>query len=213
MAYDLSTLTLDVLAHAAFGKSFDFHGGKNKTSSSYNPSYRDALGIILENAILILAFGPRMLSRLAFVPGLGHVSRAITAFEQYMEAMFEEKAQESNARGNLISSLVRASIEDKLLTPEEVIGNIFVFNFAGHDTTAHSLAFTFMLLAAHPEVQEWMSEEIDYVLGDVRTAEPGYESYPRLVRTLAVMVRYAALNPRGPEISLPDPVAGKSKTV
>lgn len=65
---------------------------------------------------------------------------------------------------------------------------MFVFNFAGHDTTAHSFAYTFMLLAAHPDVQEWMADEIRHVLGVEDVLRIDYNVFPRLVRTLAVLV-------------------------
>ena len=68
--------------------------------------------------------------------------------------MFEAQAYSGkDMRHRVIDSLVRVSKDDKLVT-QEVIGNLFVFNFAGHHTTEHSFAYTFMLLAAHPEVQE-----------------------------------------------------------
>jgi cytochrome P450 len=190
MAHDTRTLTLDVLVHAQFGKSFDFQASREKRVASEVLSYRDALAMLLENAILILALGPDILRRLAFIPPLGRLSEAADQFKQYMVDMFEESSQKEDttkAQGNLITSLVRASVDDKLLTPEEVISNIFVFNFAGHDTTAHSFAFTLMLLAAHPEVQDWMAEEIKYVVGN-DAPEPSYDVFPKFVRTLAVLV-------------------------
>ena len=193
MAHDTRTLTLDVLVHAAFGKSFAFYGARDRKIMSGPLSYRDALAIILENAILILALGPRTLKRLSFIPWLGQLSNAAEQFKQYMLDMFEEQAQSvrnEKAQGNLITSLVRASLDDKLITQEEVIGNIFVFNFAGHDTTSHSFAFTIMLLAAHPGVQDWMAEEIRHFLGDGEVMETDYSMFPKLVRTLAVLVRH-----------------------
>jgi cytochrome P450 len=191
MAKDTRTLALDVLVHAAFGKSFNFYGARDRNITSGPLSYRDALAILLENAILILALGPKALKRLTFIPRLARLSNAAEQFKQYMLDMFEEHAQQvqgEKSQGNLIKSLVRASLDEKLITQDEVIGNIFVFNFAGHDTTAHSLAFTFMLMAADPEVQEWMGEEIRYVLGDKDLLEADYSLMPRLVRTLAVLV-------------------------
>jgi len=193
MAKDTRTLTLDVLVRAAFGKSFDFYGARDQKTTSGPLSYRDALALILENAILILALGPHNLKRLAFIPRLRQLSNAAEQFKQYMLDMFEEQEEhvkEGKAQGNLITSLVRASKEDKLITQDEVIGNVFVFNFAGHDTTAHSFAFTFMLLAAHPEVQEWMAEEIRQVVGSSDTLEADYNMFPKLVRTLAVLVSH-----------------------
>ena len=88
-----------------------------------------------------------------------------------------------------MTSLIRASTSGEGLKDEEIFGNMFVFQFAGHDTTAHTLAFSMMHLAAYPEVQAWMVEEIDYVLGQAEPEEWTYaEVFPRLKRTLAVLV-------------------------
>ena len=69
---------------------------------------------------------------------------------------------------NLISNLLRASDELaqpvqstrqaeparglKPLTQDEILGNVFVFNFTGHDTRAISLGYHMLLMAAHPGV-------------------------------------------------------------
>ncbi|KAJ4289897.1 hypothetical protein N0V90_011230 [Kalmusia sp. IMI 367209] len=191
MAKDTRTLTLDVLVHAAFGKSFDFYGARDKKAPSGPLSYRDALALILENAILILALGPQILKKFSFIPRFRQLSNAAEQFRKYMLDMFEEQAERAEGekvQGNLITSLVRASMDEKLITQDEVIGNIFVFSFAGHDTTSHSFAFTFMLLAAYPDVQKWMTEEIQYVLGSSDILEADYSAFPKLVRTLAVLV-------------------------
>ena len=71
---------------------------------------------------------------------------------------------------------------------------MFVFNFAGHDTTAHTLAFAIVILSAHPSVQEWLSEELQYVLGDSKPEDWNYtEVFPRLNRCLAVLVSFDTL--------------------
>ena len=103
--------------------------------------------------------------------------------------------------GNLMTSLIRASIgtrdtsdssqigDEDRLTESEFYGNIFVFNFAGHDTTAHLLVFAIVILAAYPDVQEWLSEEIRHVLGTKVAEESDHQSvFPRLKRCQAVLV-------------------------
>ncbi|ORY07544.1 cytochrome P450 monooxygenase-like protein [Clohesyomyces aquaticus] len=190
MAYDTRTLTLDILAHAGFGKSFDFQSRRDRMKSGAL-SYRDALALILENAILILALGPPVLKKLAWVPGLGILSEAVDKFKRCMTDIFDEtteKTRGQRTQGNFLTSLVRGAVEDKLLTPEEVIGNIFIFSFAGHDTTSHTFEFSFMLLAMHPKVQDWMAEELNYVVKGDRVQEPGYDVFPKLVRVMAVML-------------------------
>ena len=43
---------------------------------------------------------------------------------------------------------------------ERFVGNMFLFLFAGHETTAHSVAFTLGLLAIYPEEQRKVVEQI-----------------------------------------------------
>jgi cytochrome P450 len=193
-ADDTRTLALDVLLFAGFGKSFEFKGATTQETSSGPLSYRDALALILENAVLILAIGPRLLQRLSFIPGLGRLGQATIVFKQHMVNLLEESKEKADVQGteaNLLTSLVRAAIKDKQLSQEEVFGNMFVFNFAGHDTTAHTLAYTFSLLAAYPEVQEWMAEEINHVVKDNDIKQWSYDLFPSFPRTLAVLVSHS----------------------
>jgi cytochrome P450 len=55
----------------------------------------------------------------------------------------------------------------KGLSVQEIFSNIFVINFARHDTTANTLAFSFLLLAAYPEVQEWVAKEVRTITKDL----------------------------------------------
>ncbi len=71
----------------------------------------------------------------------------------------------------------------------EILGNIFVINFAGHDTTANTLAFGMLLLAAHPEVQDWVAEEVQEIIKDGTSEIWDYDAlFPRLKRCQAVLV-------------------------
>lgn len=84
----------------------------------------------------------------------------------------------------------QASTHDQgRLTENEIYGDMFVFNSAGHDTTAHTLSFAIVILSAHPSVQDWLLEELQYVLGDTKPEIWNYtEVFPRLKRCLAVLV-------------------------
>ncbi|KAF2248737.1 cytochrome P450 monooxygenase-like protein [Trematosphaeria pertusa] len=195
-AHDVRTLALDVLLSAGFGKSFSFTAAQSKTSPSGPLSYRDALALILENAVLIFAIGPRVLQRLYFVPGLGRLAQATVEFKQYMIDLIDQSKHESHVRdtqANLLTSLVRAAVQDKQLSQDEVLGNMFVFNFAGHDTTAITLAYTFMLLAVYPEVQEWLAAEINHVVKSDDIQQWDYDIFPNLPRTLAVLLETVRL--------------------
>lgn len=49
------------------------------------------------------------------------------------------------------NQLINAHADDDMLSEEELIGNVFLFLFAGHETTAHTLAFALGLLAIYPD--------------------------------------------------------------
>lgn len=202
-ADDIRTLTLNVLARAGFGKSFKFRGHDEEISAdeAQSMSYRESLGIILENCIVILALGPKTLASMAryWLPSkLKVVNRAVTSFQTHMTTMYEEQkrafaAGEKNLDNNLMTLLVRASQEaaderSEGLTESEIYGNMFTFNFAGHDTTAHSSAFALYFLAANYKVQDWISEEIQSILGDRQPHELNYRTdFPRFKRCLSVL--------------------------
>lgn len=59
----------------------------------------------------------------------------------------------------------------------------------GHDTTANSLAYALLMLAAYPEVQDWISEEVQEIVKDENSEIWDYGSlFPRLQRCRAVLV-------------------------
>lgn len=65
---------------------------------------------------------------------------------------------------------------------------MFVFNFAGHDTTAHTFVWVMYFLAGSPEVQDWIREEIQHVLGDRPESDWNYKAdFPRLKRCVSVV--------------------------
>ncbi|RYP41934.1 hypothetical protein DL767_000671 [Monosporascus sp. MG133] len=196
-ADDLRTLSLHVLSRAGFGKSFKFEGHDERQSSiSPSSSYKESLQTILENLVLILGLGTKFLANPWLPKKFRIFHEACVSFQTYMTNLYEEEKRafaEGEVRDhNLMTSLVRASQDEAKtsggLTESEIYGNMFAFNFAGHDTTAHTFTFALYFLAAHPDVQDWLSEEIRHVLGDRQPSEWDYRAdFPRLKRCLSVM--------------------------
>lgn len=200
-ADDLLTLSLHVLTGAGFGKHFKFEGHDERGKTSVSGNYKNALQMILENCILIMGIGPKALATVRpILPKswkLGVLAQTCADFQRYMTELYEEEKEKqakpsSGGVTTLMSSLVRASQAEAKngvgLTESEIYGNMFMLNFAGHDTTAHTFTFAIHLLAAHPEVQAWLSEEARAV-HDGSQQEWNYATdFPRLVRCLAVML-------------------------
>lgn len=210
-ADDTRTFSLHVLSTAGFGKSYPFQGLLDAPPADVATSYKESLQMILDNCILLMVLGQNFLSKSWLPNKLKKLHQATVTFKRYMTEVYEEEKQlignGKPGNENLMTSLIRASTENTSmtktreqglsfnqdgLTESEIYGNVFVFNFAGHDTTAHTLAFTVVILAANPYVQDWVSEELRYVLGDQSPEDWNYATvFPRLKRCLAILVRHA----------------------
>ena len=208
-ASDMMTVALHVLTAAGFGKEFAFQPSESRESTidkGEGLSFEVALGAVLENFLGVVIssafptaseFVAKFLSK-----KLASMKFTVAEFKRNLREMIEEERTflktKTNEKNNLMSALVRASDLEgtqgdgkKTLTEEELYGNLFIFTFAGHDTTANALMYATALLASNGPVQSWIKEEIHAVIGkDLGTETWEYEKlFPRLKRCLAVMVR------------------------
>ena len=212
-AKDVRALSLNVLAHVGFRKAYSFDGRAENTNTQEALSFRQTLCFVLDNALLTMAVPAKFL-RLPFLPyKWRQIGQAIDALRHHMTTLYNEEksrsVQDSQGAASLMKLMVRVSeqatseakaeaekshAEDLApkragLIMNEIFGNIFVYYFAGHDTTAAVFAYTVYLLAAHPEVQDWIGEELHHVLPSNENSQWRYEDvFPRLKRCLAVLV-------------------------
>ncbi|KAI4224912.1 MAG: hypothetical protein L6R36_004312 [Xanthoria steineri] len=206
VAVDTRTVSLHVMSGAIFGKSYPFRGADQEIPASKDDSssYGEALKIILDRCIPLVVLGRKNLNNPWLPRKLRELYQATLVFQQHMTEAYESEKQvmmrKDKLENNLMTSLVRASLANvdqkgstpgghhEGLTEEEVYGNVFVFNFAGHDATANSLAIGICLLATRPDIQDWISEEINAVLAGVDSTKSSYEAtFRRLPRCLAVV--------------------------
>lgn len=207
VATDARTVSLHVMSGAVFGKSYPFQGADERSSSTQegSSSYGEALRIILDRCIPLVVLGRKNLSKSWLPKNFRELYQATLVFQEHMTEAYETEKRsinhEDKLENNLMTSLVRASqahVDQKGstvgshqegLTEEEVYGNVFVYNFAGHDATANSLTIGICLLATRPDIQDWIAEEINAVLAGVDSKDSSYEAaFPRLPRCLAVVV-------------------------
>lgn len=207
VAKDTRTLSLNVLAATGFRQSFSFQSSSDENAGEETntaSSYRDALSTVLDNAILLMLI-PRWYLSLPFVPqSLQRIGKAAEGFKKHMERMLvDETAAHKQGRtgaGGLMTSFVKAlnnhdanpNSEDppkqaQGLSVDEIFGNIFVINFAGHDTTANTLAFSMYLLATAPHVQSWVGEEVQRFVDRNDDWDYG-RLFSQLLRCRAVLV-------------------------
>ncbi|KAM7213923.1 Cytochrome P450 [Rhypophila decipiens] len=190
---------------------FEHHKSDGTEFGGGDDWYCEALKIVLDNCILIMVLGPKFIAQAGLPRRLGrhHLDRILQAcaeFQWYMTGMYEEgkrgllsssdilEGASPPTEARFMASLVRASRAggcgdtDSELTESEVYGNMFLLNFSGHDTIAQAMTFGIFFVAAHPEVQDWISEELRSVLGTRDPEDWSYTAdFPRLKRCMAVL--------------------------
>lgn len=194
------TLALHVLIAGGLGKTYSFAGGVGNLDDGYTMSYRDSLKMILANLMPAIILGSLPIPSFLLNNKGKKIKEAVGEFRTHMNDMIGEERSKvdkmDSEMDNLLTTLVRASNAAKLgkerggLSHEEVMGNLFIYNLAGHDTTANTICYAVYLLSAQPEYQDWICEELDSVFArndEVETWE--YEkAFPKLKRCLALMV-------------------------
>ncbi|CAE6528800.1 unnamed protein product [Rhizoctonia solani] len=150
-------LSLCVIAKAGFGRNVPL--GTDVLPIGHSLTFKDALTTVSKTMHL-----PLILPNWAW--GLrsewSYAKRAHNELRLYLHEMIaarrESKQQPiqelSYHQHDLFNQLIHARDADDVLTEDELIGNVFMFLLAGHETTSHTFAIALGLLALYPEVQD-----------------------------------------------------------
>eukprot|EP00698_Gefionella_okellyi_P001361 TRINITY_DN11308_c0_g1_i1.p1 TRINITY_DN11308_c0_g1~~TRINITY_DN11308_c0_g1_i1.p1 ORF type:complete len:306 (+),score=87.49 TRINITY_DN11308_c0_g1_i1:593-1510(+) len=128
----------------------------------------------------------------------------------FLRAKFEQVIQQHRAdaasgvgadRKDLIDLMLAARDDETgaQLSNQDIQSQCLTFFFAGHDTTAHTIAWALFEIAQHPEVEALVLEEVDTVLGDAQAAE--YAQLGQLKYITAVLKETLRLHPPVPIFS------------
>lgn len=189
----LDVVALQILATVGFGQEAEL----TKIRSGHKLSFMDSLSFILRNIILTVLFNSLKAPDWMLPSTLKQLKLSVFECRVYMRELVRNETQSPIKRATLLSAMVSANEAAKselsekqaqgrlkYLTEEELWGNLFIFNLAGYETTASALSFALPYIAAYPEVQQWMMEEVDKFY----TQDSHYaETFPKLARCLAWM--------------------------
>jgi cytochrome P450 len=210
---DFEVLAMDVFAAVGFGQD-----GLELMSipPGHKLTLMDSLGFILSHVFTTIIFAGLNVPDYLLPPVLRRLQLSVAEFKRYMEEAVLRQMRASSSGGgsrsdgssSLLAAMVNANEAEKTvhvgtkadtrgsaatprpsyLTDSELYGNLFVFNLAGYETTASTLSFALPYLALHPEIQDWVMEEVDACCTGSRSEDLIYEeAYPKLVRCLALM--------------------------
>lgn len=196
----LRTIAINVIGSAGYGHKRPWTPQPVSFSAKKKLSYSDSIYLVMLNLLPAVFFSPAVL-KLPFMPESWRLlGKAMEDLPGDTKAMLEEERQLAKSRDehvpNFMTMLVSLSTQEKdgegpnssYLSEEEIQGNLFSFTGAGFDTTSNAMSYAVTMLAAYPQWQSWLQEELDNLIPDP-SAPVHYEIvYPQLHRCLAVMV-------------------------
>ena len=106
------------------------------------------------------------------IPAIRRYRQGLDRLYTFIDDLLSNRlAVSPNERGNDLLSILVGLMETDVLSETEARDNLVTFLFAGHETSAHGLTFTLCELAANPDEQAAIREEIRSVLnGDSPSA-------------------------------------------
>lgn len=133
--------------------------------------------------------------------------RAKQTIDRVVLEIIRSRRQDSTARHDLLSMLLEAQDEEtgESMSDRQLLDEVITLINAGHETTATTLAWTWHLLATHPDVMANLLNEVQIILnGD----EPTLDKLPQLQYTRRVLDEALRLCPPGigvvPRVALED---------
>ncbi|KAG7088550.1 hypothetical protein E1B28_012532 [Marasmius oreades] len=185
---------LRVISAASFGKRMSWCDN-HSVPEGHELSFEETFQVVSRNVFLKVVL-PDWLPNLT--KRIRKVRLAFDELKLYMQEVMQRKslayAEIENA--SLFNNLIEANNVDGSgilkLDDSELISNIFIFLLAGHETTSHTLCFSFGLLALHQDEQEKLYQHIMSICPD---RLPTYADMPALTRSLAVIYETLRLFP------------------
>ncbi|KAI9045920.1 cytochrome P450 [Aspergillus affinis] len=224
-------LTLNILSGAGFGVPIPFKPVQQGRGSDSEDIFKDSstppagfdytfsaaiayVSIKIITVILAYKMIPRRLPRQLVPSFLREKIAAYRDLDAYLHKLVvKSKASvqhsDENA-GNLVHGMLLSQMRgdqdggDKGLTDVEIMGNMFIFAIAGHETTATTFRYALLLLALHQDVQDWLYEGVLEATRDepVEVSDWDHDRlFPKLITPLCVMLETLRLYP--PVITIP----------
>jgi cytochrome P450 len=152
---EMVALTMQIIAQALFGARLDQEVSKASL----------ALKVFLQCFRAQVNTGMTLPERLP-TPANLRLHRAIHSLDEIIYRMIQQRRANPGEQGDLLAILLNARDEDgKPMTDGQLRDEVLTLFIGGHETTATALAWTFYLLALHPQVEACLIAELNQILG------------------------------------------------
>jgi cytochrome P450 len=188
IATEMMQLALEVISQTMFSTSMTQH--TDRISHALQVSIKYAFDSF-SNPLFLPPWVPTARNR---------EFRSVMQFlDELMYGLLAERRQNHIQHDDLLDLLLQARDEEtgEGLTDQELRDETLTIFAAGHETTANALAWTWYLLATHPEVKARFHEEVDRVL---QGRTPTADDLPHLPYTRALFDESLRLYPPAPAV-------------
>lgn len=185
----LNRLTMEIISQTVF--DVDLHAdARAENVGRAVTTLLDEYGRHMTSAVRALM--ERLPVRLP-VPGEGRLRTAVRELDELIFALVAQRRADGSDCGDLLSMFLAARDEDGSgMTDAQLRDELVTLFLAGHETTANILAWAFLLLSEHPEVEAKVHAELRAVLGE---RAPGVEDSAKLLYTQQVIKEVLRLYP------------------
>jgi cytochrome P450 len=135
---------------------------------------------------------PQMDGLLSLVAPPYQVRKARRLLEAVVGRVVERRRHAGEGHGDLLSVLLQAKDCHDAGSTQQLLDDCLTFLLAGHDTVAHALTWTWILLAQHPDTDEQLGRETDQVLSN---RMPCSQDVTQLTYTKSVLAEALRLFP------------------
>jgi sterol 14-demethylase len=152
--YDFAQVTTSFTSsHCLLGREF-----RMEMSDEFARVYHD-----LERGILPIGYINAYLP----IPAFRRRDKARARLGEMVSTIIERRRRDGGEHEDFLQTLMDSTYQDgSRLTDHEITGLLVAAMFAGHHTSAVTLAWTILELVQHPELLAEIRDEIDGVLGD-----------------------------------------------
>lgn len=163
MVHEMMTITLEIIARTMFSRS---------VTDQDVWRMADAFGPILRH--IGLRFGTFWLPDSIPLPGRAKADAAVARLEEIVRRVVAERRASGERPDDLLSMLLdaRDAESGEPMSDRQLRDEVLTTMFGGYEATADSLAWTWHLLARHPDADARLRDEVDAVMaGDAPTVE------------------------------------------
>ncbi|WP_336326036.1 cytochrome P450 [Halovenus sp. HT40] len=186
---EMKGLTLRILVKSMFGSELDYE----------DRGVRETVRALQEPGQPAKQPVARMVPKWVPIPMWRRYKQGIDEMEELIEELVSQRRSDGvGGRDDLLSMLLTGTDEDGDTMSDTLLRDeMMTFLFAGHETTATALTFTWLLLGQHPDSQQRIAEEAAEVLdGEYAT----FDDLPELECTEQVIREAMRLYPPVPSI-------------